>query len=244
MVALLHSEWIKLRTVTSHLVLVILALVFPIGLSALVVMLSDADGINEDLLIGSLTGAGVLSALLVGVIGVLSFAQEQTHGTLRVTFAATPQRLRVLIAKAVMMVVGGAGLAVFVLVVGTALGTAILSTRDVETSIYPAVSASFVVFTALLALLGLALGMLTRNTPVAIVLLIAWPLLIENLVAGLLSLVIDDVFRFMPFFGAVNSLVVEGGDEGFGRVGGLAYLGVWVLVLLVLGVLATEKRDT
>jgi ABC-2 type transport system permease protein len=244
MVALLHSEWIKLRTVTSHLVLVIMAVVFPVGLTALIATFAGAEGIGDDLLIGSLSGAGVLSGLLVGVIGVLSFAQEQTHGTLRVTFAATPQRLRVLVAKAVMMAVVGAGLAAAVLVIGTGLGTAILGARDVETSIYPAVSASFVVFTSLLALLGLALGMLTRNTPVAIVLLIAWPLLIENLIGGLLSLVIDDVFRFMPFFGAIDSLLVEGSDEGFGRVGGLAYLGVWVLVLLALGALATEKRDT
>jgi ABC-2 type transport system permease protein len=242
--ALLHSEWIKLRTVTSHLVLVILALAFPIGLSVLIVALTDADGIGDDLLIGSLAGAGILSGLLVGVIGVLSFAQEQAYGTLRVTFAATPQRLRVLIAKALMTIFFGAGLAVVVLAIGTVIGSAILSARDAENAFYPAVALSSVVFTALLALLGLALGMLTRNTPAAIVLLIAWPLLIENLVGGLLSLVIDDAFRFMPFFAAINSLAVEGSGEGFGRVGGLAYLGVWVLVLLAVGAFVTEKRDT
>jgi hypothetical protein len=242
--SLLHSEWIKLRTVTSHIVLVILAVAFPVVLSVLIVTLTGAQDINDDLLIGSLAGAGVLSGLLVGVIGVLSFAQEQSHGTLRVTFAATPQRLRVLVAKALMTIFFGAGLAVVVLAVGTIIGSAILSARDAQNVFYPSVALASVVFTMLLALLGLALGMLTRNTPVAIVLLIAWPLLIENLIAGLLSLVIDDVFRFMPFFGAINSLAVESSGEGFGRVGGLAYLGVWVLVLLALGTFVTEKRDT
>jgi ABC-2 type transport system permease protein len=242
--ALLHSEWIKLRTVTSHVVLVILALAFPLVLSLLIVALTGVENVSDDLLIGSLAGAGVLSGLLVGVIGVLSFAQEQSHGTLRVTFAATPRRLQVLVAKALMTIFFGAGLAVVVLAVGTVIGSAILSARDAENAFYPAVALSSVVFTVLLALLGLALGMLTRNTPVAIVLLIAWPLLIENLIGGLLSLVIDDVFRFMPFFGAINSLAVESSGEGFGRVGGLAYLGVWVLGLLVLGALMTEKRDT
>lgn len=242
--ALLHSEWIKLRTVTSHLVLVILALAFPLVLSLLIVALTGVENISDDLLIGSLAGAGVLSGLLVGVIGVLSFAQEQSHGTLRVTFAATPRRMQVIFAKALMTIVFGAGLAVVVLAVGTVIGSAILSARDAPNAFYSEVAVSSVVFTVLLALLGLALGMLTRNTPVAIVLLIAWPLLIENLIGGLLTLVIDDAFRFMPFFAAVNALAVEGSGEGFGRVGGLAYLGVWVLALLALGAYLTEKRDT
>ena len=109
-----------MRTVRSHVVIVIIAVAFPVVLTALIVALTKEYDIGADLLTGSTTGASVLSALLIGSIGVLAFAQEHTFGTLRVSFAATPVRRRVMVAKTIVLGALGALIAVVIAAVTTA----------------------------------------------------------------------------------------------------------------------------
>ena len=243
MVDLLISEWIKLRTVRSHLVLLIVAIAFPVVLTGLIVGLSDVGDISDDMLAGSITGSGVLSALLAGVVGVLAFAQESTYNTLRVTFAATPIRRRVIVAKAIVVAATAALMAIAIIGITTVVGSVILGARDAESDAYLSAYAAFIAFTLLCALLGLALGMLTRSAPVGIVILIAWPFIVEGLLGGLLGLIIEEPFQYLPFLSAINALSPTVTAEGFGRVGSLAYFGGWVLVLAILGAVANERRD-
>lgn len=245
MIGLVRSEWIKARTVRSHLVLVIIAVAIPLLISGLTMLLTgDVSELGDELLTGLITGSGVLTALLLGVVASLLITQEQAHGTLRVTFAASPARLRVVVAKVLVTALAAAAVALVVAVVCGGLGTVVAQARDGEAMVMTAPIAAFVVYTALIALIGLGLGMLVRNAPVSIVILIAWPLLVENLVGALLMNIVDEPFRWLPFNSGVSSILVDMPTDGWGRVGGLVYLGVWALAVLVAGALVTARSDT
>jgi len=99
---LLTSEWTKLRSVRSTYWTLLVAVVTPIGISALVaVALSNAPGKQptvDPLLPGLISQE--YAVLAVGVLGVLTFSTEYGTGLIRTTFAAAPRRRSVLAAKA------------------------------------------------------------------------------------------------------------------------------------------------
>lgn len=99
---LLASEWIKLRSVRStYLVLLMSAAVaVAVGIfSAATVKASHLDWATFDPVQTSLAGLLVVQ-LAFGVFGALAITSEHTTGMIRTTFAAVPRRRAVLAAKA------------------------------------------------------------------------------------------------------------------------------------------------
>ena len=130
MINLLRSEWIKLRTVTMNWVLAIIALAFPLVVTLLTAFFNgDNPGFNSSDLASVLTGTTVVAALLCGVIAAASITSEFGFGTIRPTFAATPQRLKVVVAKGLVVVAATIVLAFVVIVVGWFGGSALASGR-------------------------------------------------------------------------------------------------------------------
>jgi len=95
-----------------------------------------------------------------------------------------------------------------------------------------------------LSLLGYGLGLLIRNSPAAICILLLWPLIAEGLIAGLLSAVgVESGVKFLPYSSGFNMAITEPDPESFGRVGGGVYFFVWVLAIAVAGILTARRRD-
>jgi ABC-2 type transport system permease protein len=143
--------------------------------------------------------------LLLVVFGVRLFADEGQHHTLAATMIRTPKRGRVLVAK-VSVVVGVSGafcLAVYLIVIPmTLVGLSIRGlTMTVDAATTAALFGRVAVAMALLAALGVGVGCAVRNRTVALVAVIVWFALVEDLVGGLLHL-----HRFLPS-AAVRSLV-------------------------------------
>ena len=70
----------------------------------------------------------------------------------------------------------------------------------------------------------MAIGTLTRNPPSAVSILVLWPLLLESLIGGLLSIAIsDEIFKWMPFQTGLNALLLEDSNMDFGRWGSVGY---------------------
>ena len=106
MIALIRAEWIKVRSVRSYLWLVVSALVLSYGLAVLVTATVPLEGEVRANVIDRIDLALVgsqLAWMLLGVIGVLIVGQEYRFNTIRVTFAATPVRHKVIAAKAVVV---------------------------------------------------------------------------------------------------------------------------------------------
>lgn len=248
MIATIRSEWIKLRTVRSNVTTAIVAMVIPLAISLLSVTFMGEYNIDSGTLPGFIVGSGSVAVLLIGVLGVLCVTQEYSQGTVRLTLAATPSRPRVYLAKGVVVAVLGAALTGLVVLIGNVVGSAIIDARDVPAlDSNPDAAPAFlamILMGAVVAVLGMAIGALTRNPPSAITTLVLWPLLVEGIVGGLLSLAFDDdVARWMPFQSGLNSMFLELPEDGFGRWGSLGYFAAWVLFVSLIAERSLKRRD-
>lgn len=244
-----RSEWIKLRTTRTTIVLVLVAA----GLQALIVGLTSvfasADRRSTEYLLDAVTGSAIPVGLLLGVVGALAITAEHAHGTIRPTFAATPRRTRVYAAKFVVVTLAVGGAAAVIVVASTVVGALVFSSRGATISIgsYPdgwAALVGTVVWAALVAWIGLGLGLLTRSSPLTIVLLVLWPILIENLVGGLMWLAgAGGLVRWLPFT-AGFALVISGEtDEMLSRWVGGAWFAAIAFALVLIGTAVNRSRD-
>jgi ABC-2 type transport system permease protein len=248
MIATIRSEWIKLRTVRSNVTTAVVAVLIPLAISLLSVTFMGENNIDSGTLPGFIVGSGSVAVLLIGVLGVLCVTQEYSQGTIRLTLAATPSRPRVYLAKAVVVATIGAGLTGAIVLLGNMVGSAIIDARDVPAlDSNPDAAPAFlamILMGAVVAVLGMAIGALTRNPPSAITTLVLWPLLVEGIVGGLLSLAFDDdVARWMPFQSGLNSMFLELPEDGFGRWGSLGYFAAWVLFVSLIAERSLKRRD-
>jgi len=248
MIATIRSEWLKLRTVRSNLVMIAVALLIPIAIVLLTASFIDFTGVSDTTIAELLVGSGTSSVMVLGVIGVLAVTQEYSQGTIRITLAATPNRLRVYAAKVMVVALLAAIVAAVVIGICRLAGVAILEGRgfvgelgyDGEAEVYGAL----VVMAMVVAMLGCAAGTLTRNPPGAISALLLWPLVVENIVGGVLGVLIDGWKQdWMPFQTGLSALSVSVHDLEFGRWGSIGYFSLWVGVLSVVALRLLGRRD-
>jgi len=253
MTNLVRAEWIKLRTVTMNWVLGIIAVAFPLVVTLLTAALAggnDSDGLDTEGLISVLAGTTVVCALLCGVIAAASITSEFGFGTIRPTFAATPRRSMVVAAKGLVVVAATTVLGAVVMLAGWFIGGALATSQDstidlaeVPTGLPTMVGA--VVLVALMSLAGYGLGLITRSTPVAVSVLIVWPLIAEGLIGQLLVLIFssDTIASWMPFQAGIRLAVVDLFDDGPSRLASGVYFGAVALALVAVGGWMVNRRD-
>lgn len=247
MIDLIKSEWIKMRTVRVNFVLTTIAAAFPLIVIALIALLSNDAQRTADDLVDGVTGTMVLTALLLGVIGALNLTGEFSHQTIRVTYAATPQRSKVLIAKAVITLIATLAMAAVIAFFTYLVGSLILSGRDAEVTLSgndKAALLGVIVLSGLLALLGYGLGLLIRNSPATVTILILWPLLLENIARAVLSAAgVEDPTPWLPYQSAITMAKPDLDLSDPGRVQGGLYMAAVVLAFILIGLIVNERRD-
>jgi len=107
----LRSEWIKLRTVRSTVWSYATVIVISLGLAALMSVSAGFDGSQipaeqQTAIVTQAATFGVFfGQLVVAVLGVLAISGEYSTGMIRSSLTASPKRLPVLAAKAVVLFV-------------------------------------------------------------------------------------------------------------------------------------------
>jgi len=248
MIALMRSEWLKLRTVRSNITMACFAVALPLAITLLTMAFKNVDSVDDRTVSAVLLGSGSLSVLLFGIIGVLAITQEYSQGTIRLTLAANPRRTRVYLAKGIVLAILSGGLTAFVILVGNTAGEAILDSRGAVGKLsndkMGQAYLGMIALSILVSLLGMAIGTLTRNPPSAVAVLVLWPLLLESLIGGLLSVIFNDqVFKWMPFQTGMSALRLEDSDIDFGRWGSVGYFGLWILGFTLFAHLVFKRRD-
>ena len=129
MKALLRAELIKLRTTRTFVVLTAAALAISLLVAVLTTTLQDewTEDDARDLFATDFTGLFIL------LLGVMGMAGEWRHRTITSTVLAAPRRLRLLSAKTISYAVAGIAISLIVTVTIMAIGTLILSARDLPT---------------------------------------------------------------------------------------------------------------
>jgi ABC-2 type transport system permease protein len=199
---------------------------------------------------GLVTATSVVTALLLGVVGAVSISAEFAYGTIRPTFAATPRRMRVLVAKAIVIAVFAAVAEALVVVLCYLLASSIATSRGASLSLgdQPEARAGLigiVIFAVIVSLLGFGFGMVIRNTPAAVAILILWPLIVENIIRVILSAAgVDNPQKFLPYtsgFGLGNPDPAT--SETLGRVAGGLYFAAVTAAVAAIGAIITARRD-
>jgi ABC-2 type transport system permease protein len=253
MIDAIRSEWVKLTTLTVNKILVIIAVAFPVVVTALVAGLSDEFFSSADIadLIG---GLGWLTALLFGVLATIGMSGEFNYNTIRPTFAAQPARTKSLLAKLTVHL-----LVTAIFIAGVIAAAWLLATNLLDGSFSLSESGEFgvdapragLIGFALLAIgvtiAGFGLGNLIRNTPAAVAALLLWPLVLENILARLLFAALDlDWEKYLPFTQGLTIAIADRGEDGaevMSRVGAGLYFFAWVIAIVVLGMIRTERSD-
>jgi ABC-2 type transport system permease protein len=254
MMNLIRSELLKLRTIRLNIVLMVVAIGFVVVIIAIVGTFWPSDELLAD---GPTSGdiaevigvSGVLAGLLVSVVSVLSVSAEFGHGTIRPTLVATPNRLKVFGAKALVLCVLAAIIGAATGLVSYLIGYGLLSARGAEdlklfdSDGTVAVLIGMPIFFVLLSMFGFGLGLLIRNSPAAVAIAILWPIVIENVIALSVGIAgVDDPTTVLPYLGSV-ALVTPEADFANGRVGGALYFGAVVTVLVGVATFVNTRRD-
>jgi ABC-2 type transport system permease protein len=240
----IRSEWIKVSTIRVTWVLVLAAIAFPLLITVLTAVFSEDPPDGSDLA-GLVAGLTIVSAMLLGVVSSLGITNEFSHGTIRPTFAAMPDRLRPLLAKPIVQVTLAVVVTVGIVVGGWLGGSALAEgAQSLDDDGATAALVGVVLLAIGLTLLGYGLGLLIRNSAATICLLLLWPLIAEGLVAGLLSAVgFENAIQFLPYSAGFNMAVTDPDPEAFGRVTGGLYFFAWVIAIVVLGFVSARRRD-
>jgi hypothetical protein len=253
MILTMTAEWIKFRSVFANWVLVALGIAFPIVVAVLVGSFSeigvDSFGQGSIDLTDVITGTSVVTVFLLGSAATISLTAEFAHGTIRPTYAATPNRLRVLLAKlAVNSIIIAVTTAVAV-TLAWVVGAVILSSRDRSISFtdVPEIRSAVLSVVALAVIVGwfgVGVGLVIRNQPAALVTVVLWPLLIEGLVALALALSgADGAVEWLPYSAALTALQVFPPEEALGRPGAFIYFGGVSLAIVAVGWFLDNRRD-
>ena len=110
--ALIRAELLKLRTTRMLPWLVLATLLLVVVTIAANVSSADADDpalpLNDPALLGQVIGISFgIPQVLMTVLGALAFTQEVRYGSITSTFLVEPRRSRILVAKAVALVLVG-----------------------------------------------------------------------------------------------------------------------------------------
>lgn len=243
MTDLIAAEWLKLRT--TRLLLGVIPAAVAISVAAVVgavisadgpSVLESAEGIRRVL---SVTGAG---ALLVLIVGVVVSAGEYRFDTAADTFLTTPRRHRVVIAK---LVAGAAlGLAAGMLI-ATACLAVVTVTYQADGATFPfddpdvwLTLAGLLTYSTLFAVLGVGIGALIRSQTLAVGLALAWFAVVEHTLVNLAP----GIGRWMP--AAAGQAIVRTPLDGLlPPAGGAIVLAAYAAAAAVAGVRAAAGRD-
>lgn len=271
----LRSEWIKLWSLMSTRILILLTLVATIGVGVLTAWVRynildsmvagareqgiepSSDMLEQSMPPGSgldlynLPNAGLQVGILIfGALAVLFMASEYATGMIRSTMSAVPRRTPAFLAKAIILAVVSyvittvAGAVTFLLSLPMFQGLGVDLSWSTDGVIYSVFTGGL--YVAGVALIGLSLGTLLRNSAGGITVLVGIFFVIP-IASGFASLVPGDFWKYVPQY-----IPSEAGGRflAIGEIdayidpwqGGLIFLG-YVLLFLVPALLVLKKRD-
>lgn len=263
MIAIVRSEWLKIRTTAVPWVMTGIALLIN-GLLILVIFLNREGGgggpngggafvspgytvPHTTQQLRNLVGAGFQGYLLALLLGALVVTTEFRHKTVTTTFLVTPHRPRMVAGKLILAAILGAVLAVIMLV-GTVIGgglTLVARGGSFSAMIHqlPAVAPGMILVFALFAILGVGVGSVLTNQVAALMVCLGWFVILE----GILVQLVHGAERWVPTGAAIAaSNLTRGREATFGLFnwwqGSLLMLG-YGLFFATLGSLILTRRD-
>ncbi|MFF4254936.1 ABC transporter permease [Streptomyces sp. NPDC001663] len=253
----LRSEWAKFWSLRSSWITLAVAVVLLIAFGAIAAATYSPDATatggppgpgsgDSDAVSLALTGV-TFASLAVGVLGVLLSAGEYTTGMIRSTLAAVPRRLPVLWSKAA--VIGPIVLALSTIAALAAfqLGKLGLDGEKIALSLGDdGVLRSLAgagVYLGLVAVFGVALGVLLRSSAGAIAVLVGVLLILPGLASLLPDSWYDTMNPYFPSNAGSAVYALHQSSDALSAGAGLAVFGGWVALALVGAAVRLVRSD-
>ncbi|HEX3222149.1 MAG TPA: ABC transporter permease [Nocardioides sp.] len=247
-------EWTKARTVPSTFLALALTLAIGIGLSALVSALASREYAKDTAGVratwdptGISTAGGSLAQLAVAVLATLVITAEYSTHEINVSLVAVPRRLRLLGAKATVVMVLAFVIGEVTLFSSFFLGMALISGHAPTASLGdPGVLRALIgggLYVTLVALLSLGLGTILRGTAATISTLVAVLFVLPGIAAALPASWQDPILKYWPTQAGGQVATVVRVDHTLGPWTGFADLAVFVTVVLLLAAVRLVRSD-
>jgi hypothetical protein len=242
MIAQIRAELLKIRSTRTTVGLILAMIALILLFTLLSGLLTHPSGLaskeDQRQLLGVSSLAGVFSALA----GVLLVTSEYRFGTIRPTILFNPVRSHLLAAKLVAGTLAGAAFGIIGEAIGWAVGYAILDERGISVVLGSGdillLTLGGIAGAALWGAIGAGLGTIIHNQVGGIITLLAWGLVVDNLLFGLAP----SVGRFTPTR-ASDALMGLRVDHLVSPGVGAITLIAWAGVLAALGIALSVRQD-
>ena len=242
MTAQIRAELLKIRSTRTTLGLILAMIALILLFTLLTGLLTHPSGLasrqDQRQLLSLSSLAGVFSALA----GVLLVTGEYRYGTIRATILFNPVRSHVLAAKAVAGALAGLAFGIIDEAIGWAISYAILAGRGITVVLS---SGDILLLTlgglagaALWGAIGAGVGAIIHNQIGAVITLLAWGLVVDDLLFGLAP----SVGRFTPTR-ASDALMGLRVDHLVSPGAGAFTLIAWAAALAVVGIVLSARQD-
>jgi ABC-2 type transport system permease protein len=238
----LGAELLKIRSTRTTIGLlaglIALALLFTVltcTLSATSTVLTEQDQV-------SLLSFGSIAGVFAALAGVMLFTSEYRFGTIRPTFLFNPSRSRLVATKITAGALSGLVFGIIGEGLVFSIGIIILKASGIPIAMNGANMTELLVGaiagTALWGAIGVGVGAIVPNQVGAVITLLAWGFVAENLVFGFLP----QIGRFLPvhasdaMMGPIQTQLLPG-DAG------TIVVVTWAVVLALAGFVMLKRRD-
>ncbi|MFD6568125.1 ABC transporter permease [Micromonospora profundi] len=238
------AEWTKFSSLRSTWITTGISVFLLVAFGMIASASFSGDGITSiDLALSGST----LAALSVGVLGALLGAGEYTTGMIRATLAAVPRRLPVLWSKSLV-----AGSAAFVTMTAGALaafaaGSAVLNDNLGavglgDDGVLRALLGAGL-YLGLVAVLGVALGILVRSSAGAIAILAGLLLIVPGLAALLPDSISEAITPYLPSNAGSAVMMLTPADGALAPWAGLGVFAGYVIATLAAAAYRLKTSD-
>lgn len=248
---LLASEWIKVRSVRSTWIIAAstVVVVVMVGLLGISGLMADwqADLPDDFDPVGSSFKGILVGQILIAVLAAQTITSEYATGQIITSLTTTPQRGALLAAKlavAVLLALATAAVAVAgsfgasqAALAAAGLPTASLADPDAVRAIVCAVA-----YLVLAAILGLALGTITRSSSGALSIVVTVGLLVPALAPGIPGVIGDVAGTGWPTTAGQASYTISGAGS-LPPLAGLGIMAAFTLSVALAARIVLEMRD-
>jgi ABC-2 type transport system permease protein len=241
-IAQIRAELLKLRTTRTTIGLILAMIALILLFTLLTGLLSHPGGLASSEDQRQLLSLSSFTAVFSALAGVLLVTSEYRYGTIRPTVLFNPVRSHVLAAKAVAGALAGLAFGILGEAIGWAVGYAILDGRGITVVLS---SGDILLLTlgglasaALWGAIGAGLGAIIHNQVGGIIALLAWGLVVDDLLFGLAP----SVGRFTPTR-ASDALLGLRVDHLLSPGAGAITLIAWACALAVVGIARSVRQD-